>query len=64
MRFRKATASGGNDSCVEVARADDGGAVVRHSKDPDGPRIAFNPSEWQAFLDGVRKGEFDLGVLD
>jgi Domain of unknown function (DUF397) len=49
--------SGGN--CVESARLPDGSRAVRHSKDPDGPSLIFSPSEWDAFLQGVRAGEFD-----
>jgi hypothetical protein len=29
------------------------------SKDPDGPVLMYTPSEWHAFLDGAKKGEFD-----
>lgn len=62
MNFRKATASGDNGSCVQVAR-DDETVVLRDSKDPDGPRLRFTPEEWAAFLDGVRKNEFAFEVL-
>ena len=34
--------------------------AVRHSKDPQGPILEFNLTEWRAFLKGVRNGEFDL----
>jgi hypothetical protein len=34
--------------------------AVRDSKNPDGPKLVFTPSEWKAFLGGVRTGEFDL----
>jgi len=44
---------------VEVAVTGEG-ALVRDSKDPSGPTLAFNTGEWEAFLDGVKKGEFDL----
>ncbi|GGO19141.1 DUF397 domain-containing protein [Microbispora rosea subsp. aerata] len=50
--------SGGN--CVEVARNLPGVIAVRDSKDPDGPKLLFTPSEWDAFIGGVRDGEFDL----
>lgn len=58
--WRKSTASG-QSSCLEVARAGDGdGAVLlRDSKHPDGPRLRLTPSEWRAFVAGVRAGEFD-----
>lgn len=49
---------GGN--CVEVAFEEDGeGVLVRDSKNPTGWKLSFTNAEWDAFLDGVKKGEFD-----
>ena len=48
--------SSGN--CVEVASVS-GGVLVRDSKHPDGPRLAFTATAWSAFLAGARAGEFD-----
>jgi len=45
--------------CVEVA-VHAGQVLVRDSKDPDGPALVFAPSEWRAFLSGVKDSEFDL----
>jgi hypothetical protein len=57
--WRKSSAST-TTNCVEVAFADGGGAIfVRDSKSPDGAVLAFTPSEWEAFVVGVRRGEFD-----
>ncbi|XVQ87881.1 DUF397 domain-containing protein [Microbispora siamensis] len=47
------------NQCVEVARLRDG-VAVRDSKDPQGPRLMFTPGEWEAFVEGVKGGEFDL----
>jgi hypothetical protein len=58
--WRKASKSGNNGQCVEVAFLDAGAVAVRDSKDPEGPVLTFTPAEWGAFLDGARKGEFDL----
>jgi len=56
--WRKATRSGSNGQCVEVR--DRGEAIdVRDSKNPSGAVLTFTPAEWDAFLDGARKGEFD-----
>lgn len=33
---------------------------VRDSKQPDGVVLSFTPSEWRAFVRGVRNGEADL----
>jgi hypothetical protein len=56
--WRKAQRSQNNGACVEVARVGDL-IGVRHSKDPSGPVLTFTVSEFQAFLDGTRNGEFD-----
>jgi hypothetical protein len=32
---------------------------VRDSKDRNGPVLRFNAHEWEAFLAGVRNGEFE-----
>jgi hypothetical protein len=59
LPFRKSSFSDPDAGCVEVAVS--GGLLrVRDSKDPDGPQLAFTPHEWDAFVRGVRAGEFDL----
>ncbi len=59
IQWRKATYSSGNGgNCIEVA-AVDRAIVVRDSKNPDGPRLAFRPKTWQAFAAKV-KGERSL----
>jgi hypothetical protein len=59
LEFVKSTKSGPNcDMCVEVA-AVPGGHVLRDSKNPTGPVLAFNDAEWNAFLEGAKAGEFD-----
>ncbi|HTJ71618.1 MAG TPA: DUF397 domain-containing protein [Actinospica sp.] len=57
--WRKSTFSGNQGNCVEVADLPDGGIAVRHSKAPAGPVIEYTEAEWEAFLKGVRAGEFD-----
>jgi hypothetical protein len=47
-------------NCIEVEGLPEGWVAVRDSKDRDGPVLQFNPTEWRAFLAGVRGGEFDL----
>jgi hypothetical protein len=48
-----------HDSCVEVARQ--GNQVfLRDSKAQDGPMLAFRHAEWADFIEGVRRGEFDV----
>jgi hypothetical protein len=58
IQWRKATKSGNNGQCVEVAKVGDT-INVRDSKDPDGPTLSFTPAEWYAFLEGAAQGEFN-----
>lgn len=44
--------------CVEVAELGDGAVALRDSRNPTRPDLRFTASEWAAFLDGVRHGEF------
>ncbi|MBP2707273.1 DUF397 domain-containing protein [Microbispora sp. RL4-1S] len=56
----KSSRSSNNGMCVEVARLADGQVGVRDSKDRDGRVLVFTPAEWDAFLGGVKDGEFDI----
>jgi hypothetical protein len=58
-RWVKSSLSFANGDCVEVATLPDGRIGIRHSKAPEGPVLRFTPSEWRAFIGGVRNGEFD-----
>jgi len=44
---------------VEVSRVDTDTVAVRDSKNPAGPVLRFTQAEWEAFLDGMAKREFD-----
>ncbi|MFI2185440.1 DUF397 domain-containing protein [Streptomyces sioyaensis] len=44
--FHKASYSGQEGDCVEVAHTADGGRVVRDSKDPAGPYIVLGVGAW------------------
>ncbi|WP_246268041.1 DUF397 domain-containing protein [Acrocarpospora macrocephala] len=69
--WRKSSRSGnGGADCVEVGVLDtpadtahksdqDQLIVFRDSKDPDGPKLFFTNSEWEAFRLGMKDGEFD-----
>ena len=58
--WRKSSLSSGGDNCVEVGFADDGSIGVRDTKQQgNGPVLVFFPGEWEAFVGGVRRGEFD-----
>ncbi|MEU6413555.1 DUF397 domain-containing protein [Microbispora sp. NPDC046933] len=58
--WRKSSFSGSGNNCVEVATNLPGLVVVRDSKDRSGPVLAFTPSDWTAFITGVKSGEFDI----
>jgi hypothetical protein len=55
-----------SDSRVEVTitegskEGSDYVITLRDGSDPDGPVLVFTPAEWEAFVAGVRDGEFDL----
>jgi hypothetical protein len=57
--WRKSTRSGGQGNCVEVATTP-AAVGMRDSKDRSGPVLVFTGSQWQAFVDGVKTGDFDL----
>ncbi|MFF7155918.1 DUF397 domain-containing protein [Streptomyces sp. NPDC093221] len=60
FHFTKSSYSGGNagQECVEVATNVPGTIRVRDSKDPDGPALAFTPSEWTHFQQALTTGTF------
>ena len=59
VTWTKSTRSNGSGDCVETAALADGFRAVRDSKNPDGPKLLFTTSEWRAFIDDVKDGEFD-----
>ncbi len=59
LYWTKSSLSLSNGNCVEVASMPGDHIGVRDSKDAEGPVLRFTPDEWNAFLGGVRNGEFD-----
>jgi metallophosphoesterase superfamily enzyme len=55
--WRTAVKSGGGN-CIQVARRQDV-IMIGDSKHPSGPVLSYTLQEWDAFLDGAKKGEFD-----
>ena len=53
--WRKSSHSGGNGGeCIEVASTSKPLVAVRDSKDPNGPKLAVTPPEWESFIQRVR----------
>jgi hypothetical protein len=57
--FRKSSLSGGS-GCVAVAKFTDNSVKIRDTKDKEGPVLSFTKQEWEAFLGGVKRGEFEI----
>ena len=55
--WRKSSYSGGN-GCVEVARVGDW-VALRDDRDRSGAVLVVPVQEWDAFVAGVRDGEFE-----
>jgi hypothetical protein len=60
----KSSLSSYNTNCVEVAGLADDIIRVRDSKNPRRGMLNFTIAEWDAFLGGVRNGEFDRKPRD
>ena len=56
--WRKARRSMGNGNCVEISTTV-AEVLVRDSKDPVGPVIAYSPGTWRRFGVEARQGRFD-----
>jgi len=55
----KSSLSFSNGNCLEVAELPGGSVGVRNSREPAGPVLSFTREEWDAFLGGARRGDFD-----
>lgn len=63
VAWRKSSKSDGTSGmCVEAGPLSDGSdrVAVRHSKAPDAAVIVYTRGEWEAFVGGVKEGEFDF----
>jgi hypothetical protein len=46
-------------ACAELAVLPSGSIAMRNSRDPEGPALIYTHAEIEAFIAGVRDGEFD-----
>ncbi|GLY00643.1 MULTISPECIES: DUF397 domain-containing protein [Actinoplanes] len=58
LTWRVATKSA-SLNCVEIAKVDQDTIAVRNSRRPDGDMVVYTTAEFDAFVDGVKRGEFD-----
>jgi hypothetical protein len=59
LDWRRSAVCGAHGSCVEVARTPDGRFAVRNGEGPAaGSVLYFSREEWDAFVAGVKAGEF------
>jgi hypothetical protein len=56
--WRKSSASGAENNCVEIANLPGGAKAVRDSKNLDREPLRSAASEWSAFRQGVLTGKF------
>ncbi|MFF2523874.1 DUF397 domain-containing protein [Streptomyces liangshanensis] len=59
--WTKSSYSGGNGACVEVKSPEVQSIAVRDSKAPEGPSISFVPASWNAFVQEMSRGAFNIG---
>lgn len=57
--WRKSRRSNPSGNCVELAPLPGGGFALRNSRHPGGPALIYTRAEIQAFLGGVKDGDFD-----
>ncbi|MBV9026455.1 MAG: DUF397 domain-containing protein [Streptomycetaceae bacterium] len=56
----KASASGSQGGCLEVAFLPDGRVAIRDNEDLSNPPFVVTRFVFDCWLDGAKKGEFDL----
>jgi hypothetical protein len=60
LNWQKSRRSSPNGNCVELAALPSAdGIAIRNSRDPDGPALIYTVEEIEAFIRGVRDGDFD-----
>jgi hypothetical protein len=62
IEWKKSSASNSQGNCLEMARQDAGIILIRESDEPNAI-VATTPEKLAAFIEGVRRGDFDEFVL-
>ena len=57
--WRKSSYSSAQGNCVEVC-TDADTVAVRDSKNVPGPELTVSDQAWSGFVQGIKRGEFDL----
>ena len=61
VTWRKSSYSGNNGgNCIEVAHIPTAAVAVRDSKDPDGPKLVFTPTDWRRFIHRIKREYLSL----
>lgn len=63
-RWERTTHEDGTPAALEIGYADNGLVALRMADNPEGDVLIYTPSEWEAFVEGVRDGEFDIETWD
>ena len=58
-RWRKSARSSAQGNCIELAKLSGAEVAIRNSRHPQGPALIFTDAELDAFLEGVKGGDFD-----
>jgi Domain of unknown function (DUF397) len=58
LQWRKSSYSGSGNNCVEVASMASA-VAVRDSKHPGGGHLVFGAGDWEAFIAGIKRGEYN-----
>ena len=58
-QWRKSGRSSAQGNCVELARLSGSEVEIRNSRPPQGAALVFTEAELDAFIGGVKDGDFD-----
>ena len=62
VTWQKSHHSNPSGECVEMAALAGAQIAIRNSRDPEGPALICTKADVGAFIQGAKKGEFDLLV--